>query len=425
MSHLNAAKLHRLKPTSLLKSQHAFARILVTLLVGALMVPPLSALPGFEAAGETDAAMPLLTKDGGSEDGGSEDGSAENLASDDMPKATRYLIDTGPLRIRDQFPLSIGYLGLDPVSAVVLDRGKWQVDAILTVTNTWAQSDVVEEFLLERTSRQPFGRTDLDALDAADPGPGIYLLDAEMIRTAIAVRRGIGRGVQLELLVPLINFSGGFLDSTVEGFHDTFSFSQAGRQGVARDGFLAGVQGTGGSLFIDEDPGTQIGDIVLGAKFQLREPNGKRRYHLALETVAELPTGEEDGLTSNGSLDLGAQFLYTRYYTNACLHLSAGLIYLGEWEELGIESQILPSFMVGWEQGLSKRSAAVFQATVTQTPFDDLGLDELSATSIQMTIGYKRVVLEDKVLFLGVTENLQNFDNTADVGLHLGLTWIF
>lgn len=117
--------------------------------------------------------------------------------------------------------------------------------------------------------------------------------------------------------------------------------------------------------------------------------------------------------------------LFTRYFDNACFHLSAGLIYLGEWEELGIDAQVLPSFMIGWEQGFGKRSSAILQATVTQTPFDDLGLEELSATSIQMTLGYKRVVLEDKVLFVGVTENLQNFDNTADIGVHLGLTWIF
>lgn len=216
-------------------------------------------------------------------------GSGDANFFDGKTQEARYLIDTGPLRIRDQFPLGIGFLGLDPVSAIVLDRGTWQVDAITTVTNTWAQSDIVEEALSARTSRQPFGRAELDALDAQDPAPGIYLLDAEMVRTAIAVRRGIGHGIQLELLIPLIDFSGGFLDSSVEGFHDAFGFEQAGRLGVERDGFLAAVRGASGSIFIDQDPGTRVGDIVVGAKFQLRQPNERRKYHLALETVAGYP----------------------------------------------------------------------------------------------------------------------------------------
>ena len=187
--------------------------------------------------------------------------------------------------------------------------------------------------------------------------------------------------------------------------------------------FFASVQGASDSLFMDEDPGTTVGDIVIGAKFQLRKPNRSRHYHLALETVAELPTGDEDAFTSNGSLDLGAQLLYTRYFETACLHISGGLLHLGEWDELGIESQVLPSFMVAWEQGLNAKTAVLLQGTVSQTPFDDLEIDELNETSIQLTLGVKRVVFDNKVLFLGVTENVQNFDNTADVGVHFGLTW--
>ena len=52
-------------------------------------------------------------------------------------EVNRYLIDTGPLRIRDQFLLGMGFLGLDPVSADIVEKGKWQLDFIETVTNTW------------------------------------------------------------------------------------------------------------------------------------------------------------------------------------------------------------------------------------------------------------------------------------------------
>lgn len=41
-------------------------------------------------------------------------------------EVNRHLADTGPLRIRDQFLLGMGFLGFDP--------GRWQVDVIATVT---------------------------------------------------------------------------------------------------------------------------------------------------------------------------------------------------------------------------------------------------------------------------------------------------
>lgn len=335
----------------------------------------------------------------------------------------RFFVDTGPMRIRDQFALSMGYLGLDPVGATVLEASEWEVDIVTTISNTWAQSDIVEEALLERTRRQPFGFNELDALAREEPGGGLYFVDTEVNRTALAFRRGIGGGVQLELVLPVIDFRGGFFDGVIEGFHDTFGFGQAGREGVQRNQFQALLRGKSGALYLEEAPGARIGDIVLGAKFRLREPGAERGYRLAVETVVELPTGKSDQLTSNGTFDLGSQVLFTRYYRRACLHVSAGLTYLGEWRELGIGSQILPSFMVAWEQGLSRRTSALIQGTFSETPFDALGLEELSQTSMQLTLGVKRMISNDRILLVGLTENIQNFDNTADLGAHFGVTW--
>lgn len=226
-------------------------------------------------------------------------------------------------------------------------------------------------------------------------------------------------------MVPLLSYGGGFFDATIEGFHDTFGFGQAGRRGVAKDSFRVYVAGESGSFYLDRDPGLQLGDIVVGAKFGLREPEDGARYHLALETVLELPTGDERRLSSNGSVDLGIQLLATRYFKKACLHASVGLLALGEWRELGIGDQLLPSLMVAWEQGFGARTSGLVQVTFSEAPFDDLEIEELSASSAQITLGFKRVVFGNRVLFAGLTENLISFDSTSDVGLHLGLTATF
>ena len=65
------------------------------------------------------------------------------------------------------------------------------------------------------------------------------------------------------------------------------------------------------------------------------------------------------------------------------------------------------------------------QLTVSESPFRDLELDELAETSIQATLGIKKVLWNRHVLFVGFTENIQNLNNTADVGFHVGLTQTF
>ncbi len=362
---------------------------------------------------------PLVAQDGPGES------STRSPAAEDSSETMRYLVDTGPLRIRDQFQLGMGFLAFDPVSAVVLKRGEWQIDVISTLTNAWAQSNDVEEFLAERASRRPLPLSELQRLDAVDGEQDLSFIDGELVRSAVTLRRGLGKGVQLELVVPILSFGGGFFDSTIESFHDTFGFGQAGRTGVEKDGFGVYVAGRSGSFYLDEDPGVQLGDVVVGAKFRLREPEGDARYHLAIETVVELPTGNEHQLTSNGAVDMGASLLATRYFDKACLHASIGLLALGAWEEVGIGSQLLPSVMAAWEQGLGPRTTALVQATFSEAPFEDLEIEELAASSAQVTLGLKRVVLGNKVLFAGITENLISFDSTSDIGFHVGLTATF
>ena len=336
----------------------------------------------------------------------------------------RYLADTGPLRVRDQFLLGMGFLAFDPVSADILKKGEWQVDLILTVSNDFAHSEVIEDFLEERTQREPLTLEQLRGIDAEDPESGVFLVDGEHYRTALAMRRGLRTGIQVELVIPVINFQGGFLDSTVESFHDLFSLGQAGRLGVPRDAFEVYVRSSEGELFVDEDPGTALGDIVLGAKFDLlRRPEAKS-FSLSAESLVKLPTGDEERFTSSGSTDLGLQLLATRYFRKSCLHGSLGLAYLGEMERLGVSSQALVSGMIAYERGLGTRTSILAQMTLSQSPFGDLDLEELKDLSTQLTLGVKRVVGK-QVLFAGITENVASFDNSPDIGFHLGLTRTF
>ncbi len=81
--------------------------------------------------------------------------------------------------------------------------------------------------------------------------------------------------------------------------------------------------------------------------------------------------------------------------------------------------------MVAYERSLGSTSSGLVQLTVSESPFRDLELDELAEISIQATLGIKKVLWNRSVLFVGFTENIQNLNNTADVGFHVGLTQTF
>lgn len=334
-----------------------------------------------------------------------------------------YLVDTGPLRVRDQFLLGLGFLAFDPAAAKVLEEGEWQVDLIETATNHFARSDSVGVVLEERDQR---GRLTLEELRAVEPtngDRGVFFVDGELYRTALAVRRGVGKGVQLDLVLPLLSFQGGVVDSLIEEFHTAFGFDQEGRLGTSRNSFQVYSRSQGGELLVEDVSDLALGDLVLGARFRLREPNG-RQLGVALEAQIKLPTGGREPIATSGSVDVGAQLLATRYYSRSCLHAAVGLLALGPSDRLAIDSQLLLSGMAALEHAIGGSMSGLLQVTLSQSPFGDLQLSDLNRTSLQVTVGLKRVVGRG-ALFVGLTENFGSFNNTPDVGFHVGLTRSF
>jgi hypothetical protein len=328
--------------------------------------------------------------------------------------------DTGPLRIREQFLLGQGFLAFEPTSADLLERGHWQVDLIQNVTNNWAKSDVVTDFLEARSSRSPVTLEELRALDSGE-GRGLYFTDGELHRASLSVRYGLGRGLHLSVTVPVLSFRGGIGDSVVEEFHDAFGFGQSGRKGVPKGAFTTYLRDREGrEVFRQREPSTGIGDLSLGLKARLP---ASEAWDLAVEGQIKLPTGDADDLYGSGSIDVGAQLLATRYFARSCIHAGLSVIYLGEAAVLGTGEQTVAAVMIGYEHGWGRNASVILQATASQSPFRQLGIQKLDDIAYLVDLGVKKGIGERWVAFVALSENLLTFGSTADVGLHWGLTW--
>lgn len=328
-------------------------------------------------------------------------------------------VDTGPLRIRDQFLLNMSLLAFEPDAAPLLKPGQNRVEFIGTVSNTFAMSTSVSDMLERRGTRKPLTQAGFQAL----PG-NLFYLDAEVYRSAVAFDRALGENLQIGVTFQWLNFSGGTLDGFIEGFHDTFGLGQSGRKGVPRDTYTLYVRSNGTEVFRDGAPESGLGDIVLRAKSKLTAT--PRHAIISLQTAIKVPRGDGNGVFSSGSPDLGVELLGSYYPSNSlCLHYSLGVLRLGQWPLFQTPAQTLFSGMLGQEVGTSPSSAIIAQMTVSQSPFADLDLPELGTTSFQVSLGYKQQFDNRLVLFGAVTENVAHFDNTADIGFHIGVSRAF
>lgn len=344
------------------------------------------------------------------------------LAQEPVINGTAFrFIDPGPLRVRDQFMLGLGFLAFEPVAARVLEPGEWQLDLLFTVSNDFAHSGAVESTLDESSERGPITLEYLQSVEPDDPGDGKFLVDAETYRGTLAIRRGIRGHAQLELMVQAINFQGGFLDRPIEGFHDLFQLNQAGREGVLRDQFVAYLESGDQLLFVDREPESDFGDTVLGVKVDLLPNRRPPSLELAIQGRVKLPTGDSEDFTGSDSVDFGVQLLSTKYFRKSSLHGAIGALYLGPWDRLDLEQQLQLSGMLALERTIGPNSTVLLQATVSQSPFRELNVEDLQGVSTQITVGFKRR-LGRQVLFVGLTENAANFDLSPDIGVHLGVT---
>jgi hypothetical protein len=346
-------------------------------------------------------------------------GPTPGRASEESP-----LLDTGPLRFRDQFILSLGFLAFEPATATVLEPGKWEFDAVLTTSNSWALSAPLEIELDDREQRQEITLQRLAGLTDSTRDGSLIFADGEVTRTVLALRRGFSGGIQVELTLPLVTLSGGAFDGAVESFHETLGLEQAGRLGSPKDDFLIFLDTRKGLLVEEEGSSLELGDLIVSLKYRLVGADDPS-LRVSLEGLIKLPTGSDEPLASSGRLDFGAQLLVGRDVGPWSFHGSAGALLLGSSEYLGTDSQALLAGLVGIERLLGARTSLVLQGSASQSPFQELRTARIHELSIQVTGGIKQLLGRKNVLFVGATENLQNFNNSADVSLHIGISRAF
>jgi hypothetical protein len=331
----------------------------------------------------------------------------------------------GMLRARDLSPFGFLRLDLRPAHAVPGEAGSWSVEADYAFQNSWALSPNVERYLtgLEAQGRRTLGDADVAAIRDL-PGEN-YLVDLEMAQLDLTVHYNFSSRLSAYLILSGVSYDGGFLDTTIESFHDTFGFSSFGRGAVARNGVnlvydlksasyarLGAAPSSGGVL--DPTIGLRYSGLELG------------RWSVSVEAAAKPALGGERALLSTGRTDIGVQAVAQYRARRHAFYLDVAAVHFAGGEfPVPQDEQIVPTLILGYEYVLTRNTNVNLQAYASRSVYsrNQTDLRDLLADKYQVTAGVRHRVRAVVVTF-GITENVQNLNNTPDIGFQLGAVWL-
>jgi len=326
----------------------------------------------------------------------------------------------GPLRIRDMTPFNLLRLEMLPAQVDTRPAGSWGFDADLSWANTFIMSGNVRDYLAgHHPRRSPLTQEDVDAIFRM--GQDAYYVDGEFGLLDLTADYVFAPRSSIYLTAPLYDFTGGFLDSSIEAFHRAFSLDQQGRDLVARDRFQS-VVAIGGlhAAYLEAPARGGLGDPVLGLRhsFSLGP-----RWGLVLDGAVKHAIRGETSFLSTGTDDFGVQAALQGTFARQVVYLSTSFVRT-DGRVLGVRlgSRVVPTLTAAYEHTLTRHTAAIAQLYVSQSAIRDTNLSEIDANKLELSAGlrHRRGSLE---YGLAVTENIGHFENTPDIAISASLAW--
>jgi hypothetical protein len=349
-------------------------------------------------------------------------GAAPSATADDAPAHGQFY---GMLRTRDLTPFGFLRLDMRPAHAISIESGSFAIEAELGYQNTWALSRNVEKYFneLEATgTRRQIGPAEVQAIRDL-PGEN-YMLDLESATLDVVLHYKLSSQWSAYAIATAVSYHGGFMDSGIEKFHETFGFSTFGRHAISRNQTNLVYDLKGSQVVLLDAPRTSgFMDPTFGLRYTGIKLPGK--WQMSVETAVKVPLQGERLLLSTGRTDYGMQASVRRLGSKNAFHVDlAAVYYAGEDVPSPHEAQIIPTIILGWERKLTARTNVNLQGYASKSVYRraQTDLDELLSDKFQLSLGVRHR-FDNVLTSFAITENLQNLNNTPDIGFQLGFAW--
>jgi hypothetical protein len=325
----------------------------------------------------------------------------------------------GLLRGRDLTPFGFLRLDMRPAHAYVSKAGQWAYSVDLGYQNTWAVGGAADPYLESLSGRRELSPTDWNAIRA---GGEAFIVDLELAQLDATVSYWVTDRLSVYLIASGVRYQGGFLDSTIESFHERTGLGDFQRDTSARNdvNILVNLKRTQ-SEFYEAPVRDGVLDPTIGVRYTLaRVP---QPWNVIVEFAVKVPLkdGGPRPLLSTGVTDWGSQVTVEHARGRNAWYLSGAVVRTGGTTPVETSRRWLPSAILGYERGLTPNVSMIIQGQAARSPYarEDTDLLELLRDKFQVAVGL-RLRAARAIWSLAITENTQNLDNTPDVGVQFG-----
>jgi hypothetical protein len=320
-----------------------------------------------------------------------------------------YHTPRGPIPIRDARPLNLLFLQFVPETADVLPTRANRYDL---------QLDLINNMLIP------------------DPRLGATVVeDNEYQRVRFAWRRGLGRGTEIGVFVPILWRNGGILDGIITAYHHLVGLpANADDVPLGRDHYpqyrsLLQIVDASGNVLVDQGNAFGLGETIVTLKRSLTRTTP--RSALDLRLGLKLPTGNPTLALGSGSVDEGLS-LDIRYSLGReiLLYGNLGYVMMGPAIKIPGGRPNTVETLIAIEYRPNNRDSFVLQVD-GNGQFVRTGNGFADRSNVTATFGYQRVLDRHLVGFLSFSEGghihnftLPAFSNVSpDITVSTGLTW--
>jgi hypothetical protein len=304
----------------------------------------------------------------------------------------------GPFAIQSKSPIQILRTSIDPQSPYLLEKGHVRYSFDATWVNIWGVDK------------------------------GKYLFDAEVLTEQFKFAYGVNPWCELEFSIQSVFAGGGYMDSFIENFHDTFYFGDHYRPDYPRNVFQFEVETPDGESFSFSENSSQLSHYRNGfqvaAKFNImKEPDQFPELAVMLFCRESHKTRDRFPGKDN-TTDWGWSLIAGKTVGDFVFYLNYGETYLGETELGPIKLRSTQrNYFGGVEYKIAKNTSFILQSLVVSKAAVDCYV--LSKGTVEAYFGIKHRFSENFRGDFAIIENLYEYFNSPDVGFFLGCTYTF
>lgn len=247
-------------------------------------------------------------------------------------------------------------------------------------------------------------------------------LDGETRRLTLQWRKGLSGGGEWGIELPHVTHNGGFLDMSIEEFHDILHLPQNGRTDLPRNRIDYRYTRQGVNLVNINRVVSGVGDVRMSAAMPVVAESASRGYVAAWRVSLKLPTGDSDELLGSGSTDLAGWLSAAMTRPDKWnLYGGGGLLIMNEGNVMPAQQRHLVVFGT---LGLSKKflpQLSVKGQLDMHSPFySDSGLRQLGRYAVQGLLGLDWEFAPRTYLAFSISEDMV-VGAAPDVAFNLSL----